>query len=552
MEDFIFGTLATDELKLVYYRTSHRGLQHAYQTDPLDPLPGQPVTLTVLAGPDLAADRVACYYTLDGSQPRGSRGKAAAGQVAPFHRVREIWDTFNWGYRSIWQVQLPPQPEGTQLQYQISAWSEEGEEIYADWPDVKLTVDRTAKYFFDNQPLPDLEPWGDPHQPRTFSYHVDRFAPPRWAREAVIYHIFVDRFSPGKGKDWRQTEDLRRTFGGTLWGIVENLDHISELGATAVWLSPIFPSPTIHRYNATDYYRVAEELGGDQALRALVQEAHRRGIRVILDLVCNHISHQHPYFQESVKDPESPYRDWFYFDGEEDLGYRSFFGVEAMPQVNLEHPRARRWMLDTARYWLEEFDIDGYRLDHANGPGPGFWWDFWKVCKETKPDSICLGEVVEPPDVQRQYIGRMDGLLDFHLCEAVRRRYARGEWSQERFQSFLTRHRRYFPEDFLMATFLDNHDMDRFAFIARDEHDALRRAARLQFQLPGPPIIYYGTEVGLQQTISKTSAVGLEASRGAMIWGENQDGELFRFYQQLIQKRRETQPWKKGLDPSAG
>jgi glycosidase len=216
-----------------------------------------------------------------------------------------------------------------------------------------------------------------------------------------------------------------------------------------------------------------------------------------------------------------------------------------MPQLNLSHPGARAWMLDIARYWLEEFDVDGYRLDHANGPGPGFWGDFWQTCKKTKPESFCIGEVVEPPEILAQFQGRMDGLLDFHLCDAIRRGIGTGEWGEGRFKRFITDHKTYFSDDLLMGTFLDNHDMNRFLFTANNDVDKLKAAATLQFEMPAPPIIYYGTEIGMQQKLSKTSAVGLEASRGAMLWGNEQDQEILAFYRALIAKRMKNKPWAK-------
>lgn len=540
MEDFIFGTLATDQLKLIHHRTTHQGVQHAYRTSPQDPLPDTPVTLEVEIGPNVDVDRVACYYTLDGSEPKGSRGKAHQGEVLFFKKTDIHWDTLLWGYLSHWKAALPLQTEGTTVRYIISAWKEDGEEIYADWPDVKLTIEHLAKYYFQGKEVPDISPLGDPNRPTQFKFKVDRHSPPEWLKEAVIYHIFVDRFFPGTGVDWVQTTDVGKPFGGTLWGVEQKLNYIAELGATALWLSPIFPSPTIHRYNATDYFHVAEELGGDSALRALVDSAHEKGIRIILDLVCNHVSDQHPYFQSAIKDPQSKYRDWFYFDEEDKVGYRTFFGVPTMPQVNLENSYARAWMLDVGRYWLEEFSIDGYRLDHATGPGQNFWTDFWSQCKSINPDSICIGEIVEPPEIQYSYAGRMDGLLDFHLCEAFRKSIATSKWSDEHFENFLRQHIDYFRNDLVMPTFLDNHDMDRFLFIAKGDTEKLRKAAKLQFELPGPPIIYYGTEVGLLQTVSKTTSVGLEASRGAMVWGEEQDDSLFLFYQDLIKDRKSS------------
>ena len=544
MEDFIFGTLATDQLKLIHHRILNSGVQHAYRIYPQDPSPGQPITFEVKIGPNVDIDHAACYYTLDGSEPKGSRGTASAGEVFYFKKENIYWDTLLWGYLSHWKAALPPQAEGTTVRYIISAWKEDGEEIFADWPDVKMTIEHLANYYFKGKKVPEIAPLGDPKKATQFKFKVDRHSPPGWLRKGVIYHIFVDRFFPGQNKDWLQTMDLQKPFGGTLWGIAEKLDYIEQLGATAIWLSPIFPSPTIHRYNATDYYHVAEELGGDQALRTLIDKAHQKGIKIILDLVCNHVSDQHPYFQSAIAETKSKHRDWFYFDDHEKTGYRTFFGVPTMPQVNLDNPQARAWMLDVGRFWLEEYNIDGYRLDHATGPGPNFWIDFWEQCKSINPNSICIGEVVEPPEIQYSYAGRMDGLLDFHLCEAFRKSIGTQKWSYERFENFYNQHIDYFGDDILMASFLDNHDMDRFLFIAGNKVEKLKTAAELQFQMPGPPIIYYGTEVGLKQTVSKTTSVGLEASRGAMVWGGEQDEELFNFYQDLVRGRKSSRPWE--------
>jgi len=544
MEDFIFGTLSTDPLKMLYTRTTKRGIQHAYHTKPRDPKPGEALTLIAESGPDVFVEQMACYYTLDGENPAGSKGAALKGEVLFFNKVGLVWDTINWGYRKKWEVKIPPQPEGTEVRYIISGWDSEGNEIYADWPDVKSTIEHAAKIYFETRSLPPIKFLGDPSSRQIFSIYIDDLKPPQWAKEAVVYHIFVDRFHPGVNQDWIQTENPKEAFGGNLLGVIDKLDHIISLGATAIWLSPIFESPSIHRYDATNYYQVADALGGNESLHMLVDKAHDNGIRIILDLVCNHISFKHPFFVDAFNNKNSEYRDWFYFEDKDEIGYRTFFGVRSMPQVNLNHPEARLWMLEIARYWLEVFDVDGFRLDHANGPGPGFWGEFWQVCKNVNPECICLGEVVEPPGVQEQYLGRMDGLLDFHLCEAIRKGIGTENWSIQQFNNFISNHKSFWHKNFLLASFIDNHDMDRFLFIAKNNVERLKRAAEIQFQMPGPPVIYYGTEVGLQQKISKTSVVGLEASRGAMIWEEEQDDVLFEFYQNLIRNRKITKPWE--------
>ena len=547
MEDFIFGTLSTDALKVIYHRATHSGLRHAFQTIPRDPKPGQPVKIVVETGPDVFIDEIACYFSTNGEDPAGSRGKSETSEVIFLKKVQVKWDSLKWGYCQRWEGIIPGLPLGTQVRYKISGWRGNSEEILADWPNAKETVEEAAKYYFKHKAVPKIKFEGDPGKGNIFSYYVDNLKPPNWAKEAVFYHIFVDRFFPGNEQDWIQVKDLKKQFGGTLWGVRDKLEYIKNLGANAIWLSPIFPSPSIHRYDATDYKHVADELGGDEALTVLIREAHDNGIRVILDLVCNHISNQHPKFIDARSNPKSPYRNWFTFDHKDKIGYRTYFGVHSMPRVNLNNPNARAWMLGIAQYWLENYKVDGFRLDHANGPDPEFWGEFWQTCKAIRPESFYIGEVVEPPDVMAQYEGRMDGLLDFQLCDTIRRAVNSNDWSEEHLIHFCKDHEGFFQKEFLLATFLDNHDMNRFLFTVNNDINKLKAAAKLQFNLPGPPIIYYGTEIGIRQAISNSSKVGLEASRGRMVWGKEQDQDLLEFYRNLISERKKRKPWESRL-----
>jgi cyclomaltodextrinase len=538
--DFIFGTLANDDLKLIHHRVLRRGVQHHHEMEPRDPLPDEPVTITVKVGQDVRADRVSLYYTIDGSSPDGSRGGCSNGHCLELERVDLVWDTLAWAYIAIWRGVLPAQPEGTTVRYRIGAWNSAADaqdEIFADYPEFKATTERAAAAFFRGEAVPnDIAP--ALAKIDTFAYSVDRFQSPQWVKDAVIYQVFVDRFYPGHGRDWLQPSDLTGFYGGTLWGVRDQLDYIETLGATCIWLSPTFPSPTHHGYDITDYLHVEPRMGGDEALHALVEAAHARDIRVLLDLVGNHISDEHPYFVEALNTPSSTYRDWFIFDDEDPIGYKTFFGVASMPFINLNTPAARAWMLDVAQYWLREFDVDGYRLDHANGPGPDFWVDFRAACRAVKSDSFSFGEVVESPDILRAYIGRLDGLLDFHMEDALRRTFALGAMSEVEFEAFVERHYAYFPDDFVLPTFLDNHDMDRFLFAANGNLDALKRAAAAQMRLPQPPVIYYGTEVGLSQKAGRNNGWGLEVSRLPMPWGHGQNRDLLAYYQKLIAGRR--------------
>ncbi|HZG69176.1 MAG TPA: alpha-amylase family glycosyl hydrolase, partial [Herpetosiphonaceae bacterium] len=507
-QDFIFGTMATDELRLAAMAAEGRGVFHGNQISPTDPEPDQPVEVLVSTGTDVAAETVTLFYTLNGEDPSPSspRVDLVPGEV--------VWDTLLWGYRRTWRGMLPAQPEGVHVRYRIAAQGTGGEPVWA-------------------------EPDPSTGRPATFAYHVDREHVPAWIRDAVIYHIFVDRFYPGEGRSWNDASTFNDFWGGTLRGIIEQLPYLEELGVTCLWLSPVFPSPSHHGYDATDYFHVEPRLGTDDDLRDLLALAHARGMRVLLDYVANHVSNEHPAFRKATSDPTAPERAWFTF-GKWPEEYRSFFGVRSLPQIDNEHLAARRHIIDGARYWLEQ-GADGFRLDYANGPTHGFWTQFRAETRAVEPESFTVGEIVETAELQRSYQGRLDGVLDFLLLQQMRAFFAFDIGSPRTFDTFLRRHLEFFPADFVLPSFLDNHDMNRFLWVVRGDTRRLRLAALCQMTLPHPPIVYYGTEVGLSQRRDLQYPDGsrrMEESRTPMPWGDEQDAGLLAFYRRLIALRR--------------
>jgi cyclomaltodextrinase / maltogenic alpha-amylase / neopullulanase len=151
-------------------------------------------------------------------------------------------------------------------------------------------------------------------------------------------------------------------------------------------------------------------------------------------------------------------------------------------------------MIESATYWLDR-GLDGFRCDYANGPSHAFWSAFRAATRAAKPDSITLGEVVETPELQRTYQGRLDGCLDFLLLQGLRQFFAFDVMTASAFDGFLQRHLAFFAGDFVLPSFLDNHDMNRFLWVVRGDVRRLKLAALCQFTLPHPPIIYYGTNV---------------------------------------------------------
>ncbi len=515
MNDFIFGTLATDELRLALTRNRLAGVTHIQRRKPRDPLPGEAITLELTVGPGQPGDAAWVYWTSDGSDPLGSRGRAEVGQAACMELTGESWEMLLWGYVRHFTVTLPGLPDGSVLRYRLSVGGVDGQEVWAD-------------------------------QGAYYACYIADDPPPDWTRQAIIYQIFVDRFNPGKGENWLNPEAPSGFYGGRIRGITEKLDYIAALGANVLWLTPIFPSPSHHGYDATDLFEVEPRLGTKADLQGLLDAAHQCGMHVLLDFVPNHWSHLHATFQDAIRNPDSPYHHWYTFKHWPDE-YESFFGVKELPQVNLRNPAARQSMLDAAAYWLN-FGVDGYRVDYALGPTPDFWADFRRVTRSVKPDCWTFGEVVEPSDAQLTFEGGLDGCLDFILMEGLRRAFAFNTWTGIQLAEFLVRHTDYFPASFSRPSFLDNHDMNRYLWAAGGDKRRLRLAALCQFTLPGTPVIFYGTEVGLSQERDvRQGDLGLpEESRLPMLWGKSQDLELLADYQALAGLRKELPALRDG------
>lgn len=507
MKDFIFGSLSTDELRHNRVLSERSGINHNHQRSPRDPFPMQPVRVHLSVGPAHTGDQAWLYWTVDGSEPLGHHGTASNGFSIPLVSQGFQWDTELWGYIHIFNGLIPGQPDGTIVRYYMSLDDPLKGEIQAD-------NGNSSAFFVANDPTP------------------------TWVSEAIIYHIFVDRFNPGKGHAWKHPATPSGFYGGRIKGISEKLDYIQELGFNTLWLSPIFPSPSHHGYDATDLFSIETRLGTLEDFLDLLQSCHNRGIRVLLDFVPNHISHEYPIFQSALRDINSPYHDWFTFHHWPDQ-YETFFGVQSLPQVNLKNPEARQYMIDAAIYWLK-LGVDGFRLDYAIGPAQEFWAYFRKLTREVAPLCWTFGEAIDPPTDQLAFDGLMDGCLDFNLLEAIRQTIAFETWDVAHFSSFLTRHERFFPPTFSRPSFLDNHDMNRFLWASNGYAQKLRLAALCQFSLSGQPIVYYGTEVGLSQLRDiRQGTLGIpEEARLPMLWGKQQDKSLLDFYTNLISFRK--------------
>ncbi|HEX6385594.1 MAG TPA: alpha-amylase family glycosyl hydrolase [Anaerolineae bacterium] len=516
MDEFAFGTLSTVEKRVARLR-ERRGVHHHDLLSPRAPRAGETPLVTVTVELDKAIDRVV-----------GTVREPAAATFT-LHCVRTDWDLLNWSYFQTWQTRLPGHPAGTLVRYVVEAYPVDGSE--------PIPADNGA----------------------TFSYVVGDPAPPAWAESAVVYQIFPDRFYPGDGRSWNQVKSLNDVYGGTLRGIIDKLDYIVGMGFNCIWLNPFFPDDTHHGYHATDYFAVNPRLGTMDDIRELVSKAQDKGIRLLLDFVANHWGSRHETFQAAVADRDSEYYDWYLWE-KWPHQYKTFFKVKDLPQLNVDHPGVRDYLLRSVRFWLGEVGFDGLRLDYALGPNHDFWTELRALVREIRPDAWLFGEVVDTPATQLSYEGRFHGCLDFLLAQALRDTFAMGRMDLATFDNFLTQHEQFFPSTFSRPSFLDNHDMNRFLWLAGNDKRKLKVAALCHFTLSGAPIVYNGTEVGVSQECGmfEYGSQGMAECRQPMAWGEEQDKELLAFFKWLIHFRRQHPVLWRGrrrtlhLDEAAG
>lgn len=470
------------------------------------------------SGTERPVRHAALYYTTDGTRP----GSGSA--CIPMEAAEATWDV-RTGFLQRWEGVIPPQSEGTVVRYRIGGWSS---------PEPSGPPELWAR---DGQGYGFRMP--DEAAVTTFAYISGCAALPAWMREAVVYQIFLDRFHPGTDDGAFPGSGPTERHGGTLNGVRRALPYLATLGVTCLWLSPLGPSETYHRYDGTDYRDVDPALGSLDNLKALVVEAHARGMRIWLDYVPSHCSWRHPAFVAARSDPNAPTASWFTFYEWPDR-YRSFLDmVPSLPSFNGDDPGARAYLIESALFWAREVGVDGFRLDHAIGLSMDFWTAFRAATKSVSPKFVSVGEATDTPDSLRRYRGRLDGVLDFPLATALRSTFGSGDWDLERFDTVLAAYDRFMESGAGRVSFLDNHDMNRFRFVAGDETARLKMAALCQFTLSPTPVIYYGTEIGLSHRYDVQSDHGDAETRADMPWDPARwDTDLLSFYRELIRLRR--------------
>lgn len=342
----------------------------------------------------------------------------------------------------------------------------------------------------------------------------------QWPK-AANYEIFVQSFADSDGDGI-----------GDLNGVTQKLDYLHDLGVRGLWLMPISPSPSYHKYDVTDYRGIHPDYGTMEDFKNLLTEAHKRDMKVIIDFVINHTAREHPWFQDAIKGPNSPYRNyyvWADYDSIEDQlskktvtldsdnltqwheaagnkqRYYGFFWG-GMPDLNYDNPAVKEEIFSTGRYWLQEIGVDGFRLDAARHIFPddrpednhNFWVEFRREMEKAKPDVFLLGEVWSTAEEVAPYLKGLHSTFNFDLGYAITKAVQTGKADSlvEKHQEITQYYQRVTPA-YIDATFLTNHDQNRIISELGKQTNKAKVAAALLLTMPGSPFLYYGEEIGM-------------------------------------------------------
>lgn len=340
----------------------------------------------------------------------------------------------------------------------------------------------------------------------------------------VKYEIFVMSFADGDGDG-----------KGDFKGLTARLDEIKDLGVNGIWLMPVMPSDTYHKYHVIDYKNIDPDYGTLDDFKKFIEEAHARDIRVITDFVVNHTGNNHPWFLDAQKGPQSPYRDYYVWADKDSIRNEIYKKVKALdsdnirkwhpvnddsteehyygyfnglcPDLNLDNPQVRKEIVDIARFWLDEVKVDGFRMDAAKHIFPderaednhAFWVWFKGEMEKIKPDVYLVGEVWSEARQVAPYLEGLPSLFNFDLGYAITDVAKAGQDTIGLVQRYkeIRDYYKSITDDYLDATFIKNHDQTRLLTALEGDVDRARMAAALLLTMPGTPYLYYGEEIGM-------------------------------------------------------
>lgn len=337
-----------------------------------------------------------------------------------------------------------------------------------------------------------------------------------WVKDTVWYQIFPDRFCNGDpsldSQDTRAWKMEKASndyqYGGDLPGVISKLDYLDNLGITGIYLTPIFYASSIHKYDTIDYMKIDPQFGDNKVFKELVDEAHKRGIRIMIDGVFNHSGNKFgPWLDVLENGPKSKYYDWFMvnnwpFDQStwdtRDGKFYSFAFSSKMPKLNTNNKEVIEYFVNICEYWVENYDIDGIRLDVANEVSHKFAKVLRERMKALKPDLYILGEIWH--DSIPWLMGdEFDSVMNYPLTSAISDFWVEKDMTKDTFEHLINHCYTMYMEQSNdnMFNLLDSHDTERL--INRTKNiDVFYQQLAILFTMQGSPCIYYGTEIVME------------------------------------------------------
>ena len=378
---------------------------------------------------------------------------------------------------------------------------------------------------------------------------TDLVSVPEWAQGCIYYQIFPERFARGEEgrgglEDWNSAPTRENYLGGTLSGIRNKIPYLRELGVECVYLNPVFLADFNHKYATTDYFRIDPLFGTERDLVSLVEEAHRNGIRIILDGVFNHVGIHFKPFEDLVQNGEaSQYKNWFYPKrfpiSNTPECYECVGDYPYMPRLNGSNADVRRYVRDVLLYWMNHAHIDGWRFDVADelDRHAVVWWR--EEVKKKYPDAVLLCETWGDASGMLGPDG-FDCAMNYLFRDAMTDYFAHGSISEEDLDVRLTGMLMRYPDQMNLAMYncIGSHDTARFLTECGEEKWRLKLAMAFQMLFIGSPAIYYGDELGM-------TGENDPGCRGGMAW-EHPDLSLLAWEKELVQYRKEHAAVRKG------
>lgn len=439
-----------------------------------------------------------------------------------------------------WQVEVPL-PANRHLEYAFHLLGPEGEEFIYD--DRRLRV-------YTADCLASLAPFRLEYQQENMLS-----LPPSWVSKTVWYELLVDRFAKGqqheptaKTLEWAsQPADEESFFGGNLQGIIEHLDYLQELGVNGLYLNPIFTAYSNHKLDPVDYYNIDPNFGTKDKFKELVVKAHQRGMRVLVEVVFNHLGDFALQWQDvQTYGRKSRFADWFlirdfppHYTPTNDLNVAKNISYEVygnnphLPKLNLNNPEVKQYLLQVANYWVSHFDIDGWVLTAADEISDEFCQELYQAMQKIKSDFYIVGQIKRDA-TQRLNKQEFDGVSNQVLTGIISDYFIKRQMTVSEMIDAINAQIMRYPDytNQAMLNILDSRDTPRLLAQCQGDTKLMRATLAFLFAQIGAPCLYYGNEIGLQENQVPTN-------RGCMLWDkEQQDETMHRFIKQLILFRR--------------